>query len=74
MTCPECGCDQINTRLRVEYFEWHAERIPRQPVTIRVVVPVRECLFCGAEWQDGAADIARGQALQRHYSKEEPRF
>jgi len=44
-------------------------------VTIRVVVPVRECLFCGEEWTDHAADIARGNAIQRHFrTPEEPRF
>jgi len=37
--------------------------------TIRVVIPVRECLFCGANWTDGAADIARSQAIGRQYRK-----
>lgn len=68
MTCPECNSEQTNTRWRVEempYGDTHS--ILGKVVLLRVVIPVRECLFCGLEWTDHVADIARGNAIQRHH-------
>lgn len=71
MTCPECKSDQVNTRLRVDEFEWHADRIPHKVEVIRCVVPVRECLFCGLEWTDYQADEVRDRALQKRRRAED---
>ena len=67
MGCPECDNEQINTRYKVEEMPYGDD--PR--VLLRVVVPVRECTFCGLEWTDHAADVARGNAIQRYYRDQE---
>jgi predicted Zn-ribbon and HTH transcriptional regulator len=65
MICPECRSDQVNTRLVVENFPYELKSIPRRAGTVRVVIPVRQCLTCSFEWLDGEADAVRARALAK---------
>jgi Zn ribbon nucleic-acid-binding protein len=67
MACVECGHERVNTRYWVEDMPYGDNfAVGTKQQTIRVVIPVRECLFCGANWTDGDADIARARAIERH--------
>lgn len=66
MTCPACKTDRgVNTGYRVEDYEHQVSDIPRVTASTRIVIPVRQCAFCGFEWTDEAAEQIRTRAIRK---------
>jgi putative zinc finger/helix-turn-helix YgiT family protein len=68
--CPDCDGLEVRTKLLDQTFQYGRGT---GEVAISVVVPVRQCLDCGAEWTDAEAEELRWEGVCKHFKRLAPR-
>jgi putative zinc finger/helix-turn-helix YgiT family protein len=68
--CPDCRGEDVRTTFETEDLPYGEGKAA---VNLKVEVPVRQCLSCGLQFTDAAADDARDEAIRRHLGLLVPR-